>query len=127
MLRIICFALLLVLAGCGGLSPMVISSEQLQQVPEGGGLCSTIMGPWGNARFVYVHAAKGTLPNGTISIDPNTCAITMNNEPVPKAIPVVVVPPPAVAPVPVMPWTASGFLKTQHLVATVAHVKRVTA
>lgn len=85
---------ILFLAGCGGLSPMVMSGEQLQAVPTGGALCSFIVGPWGTARIVYVNAERGSLPNGTISVDPNTCAVVMNNEPGPKAIPVVIVPTP---------------------------------
>lgn len=71
--------------GCASTQNM--SAEQLRAVAADknfSAVCSNVTGVYGMAKTVYVNVDRTVVVNGGISVDPNTCAITMTNAPVPK-------------------------------------------
>ena len=71
---------ILMLSGCATQSQM--SAEQLRALAMDknfSAVCSTIIGPYGTGRFVYVNVDRAVVANGAISVDAN-CLITMSNE-----------------------------------------------
>jgi len=75
-------ALLSIIAITGCATQSQMSAEQLKALSMDknfSAVCSTIIGPYGTGRFVYVNVDRSVVANGAISVDAN-CLITMSNE-----------------------------------------------
>ena len=90
--------LLLPLVGCQTMPGTTnMTPEQLTAIAKDKSfavVCSTVAGPWGTGKFIYVTDDKGVIANGGIAVSPD-CVVTMTNALSVKP-PVIV--PPAVAP-----------------------------
>ena len=78
---------ILALSGCATQGTQM-SAEQLKAIAADknfSAVCSNVVGPWGNAKFVYANVDRSVVVNGTIAIDAN-CLVTMSNEATVKAV-----------------------------------------
>lgn len=82
-----------VLSGCASFNAPTMSADQLKAVAADknfSAVCATGTGVWGTVKTVYVNVDKSVVPNGGITVDSNTCSVTMTNVLPPKAEPVTV-------------------------------------
>ncbi len=78
------------LGGCAGQFGSGIGGTNSAMTPEqvkawvadknASAVCLQIIAPTGNVKFVAVNLDKGTVPNGVVTVDPNSCAVAMSNE-----------------------------------------------
>lgn len=81
-MKTLCIAMLLLLTGCASTGSQQMSAEQLKAVAADknfSAVCSTIIGPWGTGKFVFVNVDRTVVVNGTIAVDAN-CLVTMSND-----------------------------------------------
>ncbi len=85
----------LLLAGCQTMPGTTnMTPEQLTAIAKDKSfavVCSTVAGPWGTGKFIYVTDDKGVIASGGISVSPD-CVVTMTNT-VPVKPPVVITTP----------------------------------
>lgn len=84
--------LVLLLSGCSMAPTLPMpAADQISAVPQGGAICSSASGIWGQVKFVYINAERGVIPNGGIDATPD-CALSMRNVAVPRLPPLPAVP-----------------------------------
>jgi hypothetical protein len=97
---------ILLLSGCASFAPPSnLTADQLKAIASDKNftaVCTNIVGPSGNGKFVYVNIDKSVVANGAITVDPN-CVITMSNET--KHVDKVPVPTPTTPSTPSVPIT----------------------
>lgn len=79
MIRII---VVLLLSGCASMSAPQMSAEQLKAAAADknfSAICLTFTGVGGSGKSVVINVDQRVLINGTIAVDPSTCAVTMSN------------------------------------------------
>lgn len=72
---ILAIALVVGLSACntlGGVPP-----EALNAMANAGAGCVRVTGVWGSGTFVTASADKGVIKNGSITVNPDTCALTI--------------------------------------------------
>src|SRR6266436_2538136 len=94
MQRLISVLFSVLISGCATPGQSTMSADQLRALASDknfSAVCSTIMGPWGTGKFVYVNVDKTVVVNGAISVD-DKCLVTMTNEATVKPSPLVSTP-----------------------------------
>lgn len=73
----------LLLTGCAGLQGSVGSPPTVEAISANSALaggCFNVGGIWGTAKTTFVKIDEGSEVNGTVEIDPITCAIKITND-----------------------------------------------
>jgi len=73
---------IMLMSGCASMSAPQMSAEQLKAAAADknfSAICLTFTGVGGSGKSVVVNVDQRVLINGTIAVDPNTCAVTMTN------------------------------------------------
>lgn len=81
-MKMLLVVLALCVSGCAGMQGSNLSADQLNAISANSSLaggCVTVVGPWGTARTVFVKIDKGSEVNGSVVVDPNTCAVSVSN------------------------------------------------
>ena len=68
---------LLLLAGCTSVPTM--TADQLNAIPNGSAFCGTFTGTGGTGKLVVVKLDEVVALSGSVSVDSNTCAVTMTS------------------------------------------------
>lgn len=78
----------LLLAGCQTMGNQGLTADQLKAVAADknfSAVCSTMVGPWGSGKVVYVNVDRTVVVNGQVTVSPD-CVVTMSNEATVKAV-----------------------------------------
>lgn len=83
-MRMLLLVAVLALAGCNSLpaDPAAMSPEQLKEWAKDKNAnisCGIVNSPWGRGVGTYVVLDKGTVFNGTVTVD-NECKVTISND-----------------------------------------------